>query len=417
MMEITRYRFDVVREPLVRPFAFKGGAFTEKWLTLTTLESDSGLTVCAPGGLAVLWSDAAVFAAHSEVGGNILMCAVAEYAAGLAQRQSQSGPVRPDQLVAAIFPDVHQYARTVTGLASLKKTFTLNSMVSLDLALWKLYAAENGFHSFDQMLPAAHGAALSHRHRRVAHIPLVSYGLPLHEVRAMADAGSFLFKVKIGQSGSEQEMVRLDCERLTAIHHEIGSLESPGAPGGQILYYLDANGRYRDLKTVQRLLEHVDAIGMLERIILLEEPFADPEAVDVSGLPVTVAADESAETVDHALRRMDAGYRALALKPAGKTLSESLAVAAAAQRRGVACFVADSACVPVLVEWNKNVAARLAPLPDLGMGALESNGAEHYRRWDALLAEHPCAGADWISPVEGVYRLTEDFYQRSGCVL
>ena len=108
------------------------------------------------------------------------------------------------------------------------------------------------------------------------------------------------------------------------------------------------------------------------------------------------------------------GYSAFALKPAGKTLSMTLRMAAEAHRRGAPCFVADSACPPILVDWNKNVAARLAPLPGLATGLLESNGPQHYRNWQRMLREHPCHGAPWLSAANGVFDLGRDFYDAGG---
>ncbi|TVQ38167.1 MAG: L-alanine-DL-glutamate epimerase [Spirochaetaceae bacterium] len=416
-MRIRGYRLDIVREPLVRPFAFKGGSFSEKWLTLISLESESGNRAEAPGGLAVLWSDPAVFASHSEAGGNIVLCAVAEFAARQLTQLRSDRLCRPDELLAQVFPAVHAYAAAVTGIPTVRTTATLNALVSIDLALWKLYALETGAGSFDELLPAEFRPPLGYQHTQVAHIPLISYTIPPHEIRGMADRGSFLFKIKIGQSGTEPEMLRKDCDRLADIQRQLKTVENARAPGGRVLYYLDANGRYRSKVTVLKLLEYLDSIGMLGQVILLEEPFARPDDIDVSDLPVRVAADESVETDSDVRQRAEAGYGALALKPAGKTLSVSLAMAREAWQRDMPCFVADSACVPVLVDWNKNVAARLAPLPGLSTGALESNGADHYRRWKELLCEHPCAGAGWLSPRDGVFTLGGDFYEQSGGVL
>ncbi len=416
-MRVVSYHLDVTREALTRPFSFKGGAFTEKWLAQLTLEADSGACATGLGGFSVLWSDARVFLAHSEVGGNILMCALVEEAARLlTETQFTTAVARPDTLFAQLVPHVHRYAQALTQNPRVRKTFTLNALVSVDLALWKLYAREMGITSFDELLPLEYRHALSRRHSQVAHIPLISYGVPVHELGSMADAGAFIFKIKIGHPGTEQEMLQKDIARVSEIHRELAGRGTSRTVSGRLLYYLDANGRYRDQRSLMRLLEHADSIGMLDRIVLLEEPFADAAEFDVSSLPVRVAADESIEDIADLGERIDAGYGAIALKPAGKSLSATLELAAAADKRGVPCFVADSACVPALVEWNKNVAARIGPLPELGLGALESNGAHHYRRWPELLAEHPCRGASWIEPRDGVFHLGSDFYGRCGCI-
>ena len=68
------------REPLIRPFGFKGGYMTEIWQTASLLESNSGIHKIGICTQNVLWSDAGVFASHSESGGNALMFALTEYA-------------------------------------------------------------------------------------------------------------------------------------------------------------------------------------------------------------------------------------------------------------------------------------------------------------------------------------------------
>jgi hypothetical protein len=76
--------------------------------------------------------------------------------------------------------------------------------------------------------------------------------------------------------------------------------------------------------------------------------------------------------------------------------------------------VADNACVPLLVEWNKNFEARLPNFPGLPMGILESNGKQNYKNWREMVEDHPFHGAGWVEPREGLYRLDEYFYRVSG---
>jgi hypothetical protein len=79
-IRIRRVDANFEREPLVRPFGFKGGYMTEIWQTAALLESEAGhrkIGVCTQN---VLYSDANVFAAHSESGGNALMYALTDQA-------------------------------------------------------------------------------------------------------------------------------------------------------------------------------------------------------------------------------------------------------------------------------------------------------------------------------------------------
>jgi len=127
-----------------------------------------------------------------------------------------------------------------------------------------------------------------------------------------------------------------------------------------------------------------------------------------------MAADESLHSLADVDERIDLGYRAVAIKPEGKTLSMALTMGSAAFKRGIPIFVADSGCVPLLVEWNKIVAAHLAPFPGLSMGILESNGAQMYKNWDLLVQDYPCAETGWISPRGGIYHLDADYYDKAG---
>ena len=89
----------------------------------------------------------------------------------------------------------------------------------------------------------------------------------------------------------------------------------------------------------------------------------------------------------------------------------------AAHEKNIPCFCADLIVPPILLEWNRNLAARLAPLPDLRIGMLESNGAQLYRHWPQLLALHPCPDATWLTPQAGTFLLDDDFYRTSGGML
>ena len=164
------------------------------------------------------------------------------------------------------------------------------------------------------------------------------------------------------------------------------------------------------------MVDFLDRMKILEQVALLEEPFPPEVRVEVSDLPVRLAADESLHDLSEVNERADLGYKAMAIKPAGKTLSKSLQMIQAAHRRKIPCFVADSACVPLLVEWNKNVAARLKPFPELEMGIIESHGEQTYRNWRGLVADLPIPEGAWIEASDGIYHLDENFYKKSGGV-
>jgi L-alanine-DL-glutamate epimerase-like enolase superfamily enzyme len=408
MFSISDYQFASERQPLIRPFHFKGGFFTEKWINVVKLfVGDARRSVTAIGGNAVLWSDANVFAEWSEDGGNSLMTLLAERAAQLACGSSYENPI---DAFGSIRGEVHEYARRITGRPDVTPTFTLNAMAALDFAMWKAHALETGSERLHDLLPATIRGAFAETSEALVRAPLISYNVPINEVVALVHEGHRVLKVKLGQDGSPSEMVEKDARRLEELHR---ALEGQADP---VHYYLDANGRYPDIETLKRLLHKIDDLGILSHVLILEEPFPYATKIDVNDLPVRVAADESLHDVDDLKERIDLGYRALALKPAGKTLSLSVLMAAKAAEYDIPCFVADSACVPLLVEWNRAFAAHLPPFPGLGMGLIESNGSQNYANWDALQAEHPLPTATWLEPRHGVFRLTEEFFSCSGGV-
>jgi L-alanine-DL-glutamate epimerase-like enolase superfamily enzyme len=410
-IRITRAASNFERDPLSGRLGFKGQYMTEKWQIATYLESESGHSAVGLCSQSVLWSDGDVFASHSEAAGNALMYAMLDGAARRVRGVTFRDPI---QLLDEIYPATFDYGVRITGKKSLRETFALMALVSLDYAAWLLYARENGFRTFGEMIPEPYRASLSNRHNRVAAIPLLSYTVPLEEISRLVRAGSFFLKIKIGAPGSQPEMLRKDMERLERIHEAVGQVENPHTKDGKPRYYLDANGRYERKDTLMRLLDHAAKIGALEQIALIEEPLPEENEDHVSGLGVRIAADESAHTDASVEERIDMGYSAVAIKGAAKTLSMSLRVIRAAEKRGVPCFCADSAAIPILVDWNKNLAARLRAFPGLQMGLLESNGSQNYAHWDRLMSYHPCAGASWIEPRNGVFHLTEEFYRKSG---
>ncbi|MBQ6914889.1 MAG: L-alanine-DL-glutamate epimerase, partial [Kiritimatiellae bacterium] len=111
------------------------------------------------------------------------------------------------------------------------------------------------------------------------------------------------------------------------------------------------------------------------------------------------------------------GYGAMALKPIAKTLSVSLAVAAAAKRRGVPCFCADLTVSPPMVEWNKAVAARLDAFPGIrGIGLVETNGEQNYVNWERMRLSLSRPDAAWTRARGGVFELDADYWDAAGAL-
>jgi L-alanine-DL-glutamate epimerase-like enolase superfamily enzyme len=337
-----------------------------------------------------------------------------DFALKMLKGQSFSSPV---DLVDEILDEVYKYGQKITDNPDLRKTFALNALVGVDNAAWMLFAAENGITSFDEMIPEKYRPALSHHHKTVASIPLMAYSIPISEIKQAADDGYFFMKIKIGQPGTQEDMLEKDKARLTEIHKAIGHYRTEHSQDGKLPYYFDANGRYEKKETLLKLIDHAKKIGAFEQIAIIEEPFPEHADIDVSDIPVRLAADESAHTDKDALTRIQMGYKAIALKAIAKTLSMTMKIANVAKQNGVPCFCADLTVNPILIDWNKNVAARLDPFPGLGTGLLETNGHQNYKNWAEMESYHPFPAAEWRKTKNGVFELGKDYYEKSGGVL
>ncbi len=408
---ISEVNSNFEREPLIRPFGFKGGYMTEIWQTASWLMSSSGISKVGLCSQSVLWSDANVFTRFSEGAGNALMYAMNDYALHLLKGQSFSDPVT---LLEELWKEVYEYGKKITGNPNLRQTFALNSLVGVDNAVWMLFASENNLKTFDEMIPEKWKPALSNKSSKVASIPLISYSTPAHEVKQVVEDGYFFLKIKLGQPGSQKEMLEKDKERLTEIHTRIGNYNTFYTKNGKLPYYFDANGRYEKKETLLRFLDHAKKIGAFEQIALIEEPFPEDMKADVHDIPVRLAADESAHTDADATERIQMGYKAIALKAIAKTLSMTLKIANVAKQYNIPCFCADLTVNPILVDWNKNIAARLDSFPELGTGLLETNGHQNYRNWSIMESYHPFANASWRKTTGGVFLLENDFYSNGG---
>ncbi len=415
MIKIKRADCNFEREPLVAPFGFKGGFVDEIRQTAARLESESGQSAVGLAIQSVLWSDAVVFAANPPTAGNALMYLMTAFAL---QKAKEIPFETPTDLLEALYPLTLEYGKKITNTPNLRPTFALNALVAVDSAAWLLYAREKGIENFDDLIPEDVRPALSTRHKKLSAIPLITYGISMPDVVKTLDEGCFFLKVKIGsdpeKDGDLDKMLEWDKKRLSGIHEAAKSRTTPYTADGKIPYYLDANGRYDGKDRLLRLLDHADKIGALERIILLEEPFPEEYKADVGDIPARLAADESAHSDIDALERIELGYKAIALKPIAKTLSMSFKILKLAHEHQIPCFCADLTVSPVMIDWNKNVAARLAPLPGMNIGVLETNGHQNYTRWETLKSFHPCFGAPWTEVKDGVFALDEDFYHRSG---
>ncbi len=157
LIKITEVSSNFEREPLIRPFGFKGGYMREIWQSVAMVKSESGIHKIGTCSQSILWSDAQVFASHSESGGNALMYAMTEYGLNLLKGRSFTDPV---SLLDEIWPEVLEYGKKICSKTDLRQTFALNSLVAVDNAIWLLYAEENNISKFDDLIPEAYKPAL-----------------------------------------------------------------------------------------------------------------------------------------------------------------------------------------------------------------------------------------------------------------
>lgn len=340
------------------------------------------------------------------------MYAVTEYALKKIEGKSFKTPF---EAFDEIFLSVYKYAVDITGLEKLSKTFVLNALVAVDFAMWQLFMKENK-KTFNDI-----SSFYNQKQSFLANIPLITYSTSIDEVIELAKNNTPLLKIKIGsdpnKNGSIEEMLCWDKNRVLQIHTAVEKIKTTHTQTGNILYYLDANGRYDTKETLLELLDFLKEKGILERVILLEEPFSEENKTDVKDLPITIAADESAHGMEELEERFRLGYKALTLKPIAKGLTMSVRMAEFARKNNMACFCADLTVNPLMVSWNQCVAARLSALEGMCVGVVESNGAQNYVNWEELKKYHPMYGSSFIEEENGGYILDEEFYENDGGIL
>ena len=411
MIKIIRTQSYFEREKLVRPFGFKGGFLTELWQVASKMHSDSGISRIGLGTQSVLYGDADLFSRHSESDGNAMMFDLVNKSL----EHVKNTPFRtPVELLDKILPAVIQDGKSITGKQDLNTNFVFNALVGVDNAAWLTYAAENKFSSFEAMIPQQYKMALSHRNKKIAIMYQIPYGMPMEDLKNAVKQGYFVFKIKTGAPGTQSEMIQADIDRLSLIHQTLKDFRTEQTENGKLIYTMDANARYEKKETLLKYLDHARKIGAFDQILLIEEPLNEKNEESVADIDIRIGADESVHDEQSAINRLDLGYKVMVLKGIAKTLSMSVKIAKLAAERNVPCMCADLTVNPILIDWNKNLAAHLAPFPVINMGMMETNGDMNYLNWKNMVNYHPAAWAPWTSPKNGVFELGSDFYKRSG---
>jgi L-alanine-DL-glutamate epimerase-like enolase superfamily enzyme len=411
LIKIIKTQAGFEREKLIRPFGFKGGFLTELWQVASRMQSESGISRIGIATQSVLYGDADLFSRHSETDGNALMYDLVIKAL----EHVKKTPFRtPPELLDKILPAVIQDGKKITGKQDLNINFVYNALVGVDNAAWLTYAAENKFSSFESMIPDQYKKALSNRNKKIAIMYQIPYGMPMEDLRNAVKQGYFVFKIKSGAPGSQAEMIQADIERMSLIHETLKNFRTEQTENGKLIYTIDANARYEKKETLLKYLDHARKIGAFDQILLIEEPLNENNEESVADIDLRIGADESVHDEQSAIKRLDQGYKVMVLKGIAKTLSLSIKIAKLAADRNVPCMCADLTVNPILIDWNKNLAAHLAPFPVINMGMMETNGDMNYVNWKNMVNYHPAAHASWMIPKNGVFELSPDFYDRSG---
>ncbi len=401
-MKIDKFSIGVEPEKLKQPFGFKGSYADGIWQTIIGLES-SGMKSIGIAVQSVLWSDASVFAEYGQDGGNELMHKLSAYAVDKLAGMDFENPFEANDY---LFDVCYKEVKRMTNRDDIRKTFVLNALVPVDMAFWLLWAKTKGISGYDEMTKDYKGY-LTSRHEKIAAIPLITYGVTHEEIEKLLNEGSFFLKVKIGK---EPEW---DKKRVEEIWELAKNYTTEHTNSGLPVLYLDANGRYKDKSELQDFLEYLDKKNILKHVGVFEEPFDEFVEIDVTDIPCVLAIDESAHSVEDSIVKFQQGYKAVALKPVAKTLSESLKILKAATDRGIKCFTADLTVAPWQLEWNRNLAARIPTLDCVTTGLLESNGNMNYTDWDRLKSYHPMGDGGWVDSTNGLFEL-KDFYESDG---
>lgn len=417
-MKITQCTSNYVKEPLLSPFGFKGGYLSELWQIVVKVTDEAGNFGVGVGVQSVLWSDSEIFTTRSEYEGNRQMLLVTEYALKLLCDTEFKNPIDSMDMIE---DRVFEYAKVATGNPTLRKTFIKNALVSVDNALWQLYAKEMGTKDFLKLVGSVdkkYTSALSKKNDKVTNIPLISYGVSIDSVKDLANKDYSLLKIKIGSNpdgdGDLSKMLEWDKMRLKAIHDAVKDIYTPYTKSGHIMYYLDANGRYDTKSRFAEFIDFAHKIGAQDRIAILEEPFPETFTENVSDLGMNIAADESAHSAEDARAKIEQGFGSIALKPIAKTISETLKILSDAHSANIPCFIADLTVNPLMVSINKNFAARMQMFPGMKVAMLESNGMQNYVNWEKMKTYTPnFALGKAPLPDLGIYDIEEDLFTTS----
>ena len=223
--------------------------------------------------------------------------------------------------------------------------------------------------------------------------PAVEDGLPQTLAEWIAAEGLTHFKVKL--NGSD---LRMDVSRMADIERVV----SAGQRKRRVRdwkYSLDFNEGCRDVDYLLDFLGEIEnrAPSVAARLQYVEQPtsrnLAGPPRILLhpAARKVPLVADEALVDLDSFRLAREVGYSGVALKTC-KGLSQSLLLAAAAQKYGAYLCVQDLTCPGLSLVHSAGLAARLP-----GVHALEANSRQYI----------PTANRRWMTKFPDLFRITD----------
>ncbi len=414
MYIIEKTQLGIIKEPLIKPFGFKGANLTQLWHVVVKITLSNGVSGMGVAVQSVLWSDAICFSSYSEEDSNEKMLEITKAALSILEKQEFK---TPPEMIKNLIPQLLKLASKNQNRHDVPQTFVLNSLVAVDFALWQIWDKLYSNGTF-KGLKDTFAPKLKQSADVLANIPLITYKTSADEITQLLQNGTYLLKVKIGSdpnaNSDTEEMLNWDINRLKQIHEIAKNYNSDYTDSGNILYYLDANGRYPNKDVLLRFLDAADKMGALSQIAVFEEPLSDNKKYNLKDLPVIFAADESVHSEEDVVRAIDEyGFKAIACKPIAKTLSITLSMINIALSKNAYCFCADLTVPPVMLDWNMSVAASLPYLKGLKTGIVESNGAQNYTNWKEQESKCPQPDASYRKSENGRFNIGDNFTDKN----
>lgn len=410
-MKIHHATCRFINRPLVRTFGFKGGSANYVRAVEVEIHAE-GMKAIGESTQGALWSDSVLHERLGEGATNETMYDVTKHVCNSLEGMEFD---TPEGVFDHLYDEAARHAQYILAYNP-RKAFILNALVPVDNALRMLYAKKKNDLTFETF--ASVKGLTDIKEERLGLIPLINYNTSEHEIRRLADEGVFNFKIKIGANpdndNNRDKMVEADKERVEEIHNILKDYKTPYTQNGKLAYFLDANGRYDSKYRLRELLNFTKSINAFEHIALLEEPFDETNTLTVDTFGVSVAADESLHDEKDALRKIELGYSVFVVKPIARTITVTNKIVKLALENNIRMFCGDLTVTPMLVEINKNYAARLPKLKGINTGIVESNGPQNLVDWKDMMQEHPLKDSNFTKVTDGVFELDQEFYETAG---